>query len=263
VAVEPAPVLSALWAAGMLAALALLWTAGRRESRRCLETARPAPPGIEESARLAADLLRLHEPPRIVVSDTLSVPAVVGVFRPIVVLPPGLAERETKERLLHVLLHEFAHVGRRDPLWGALVRLLVAAYWFHPAAWAAERRLALHRALLCDRSVARALGQPEAYQRTLVQFALQASCGRAALRTALMGRAPEVLQRVSALTRAGPPIVLRRVAALTLAAAVFLPMAPATLSAAGLLLLSRERPPGCLAFRHAVLLRLAAEEETR
>lgn len=62
-------------------------------------------------------------------------PGVVGVFRPILLLPEGIAERLTPRQLEAVLAHEFCHVRRRDNLFAAIHMIGEALFWFHPLVW--------------------------------------------------------------------------------------------------------------------------------
>jgi beta-lactamase regulating signal transducer with metallopeptidase domain len=77
------------------------------------------------------------------------VPLTLGVIWPVVVLPRQA--RNWPDRLRRtVLLHELAHVRRRDVAYQWLGRLACALYWFHPLAWWGLRRLRQEREQACD-----------------------------------------------------------------------------------------------------------------
>src|SRR6185437_8550445 len=85
-------------------------------------------------------------------------PAVCGLFRPRLVVPPGLTERLPREQLAWVLAHELAHVRRGD-LWVVLVqRWLQIVYFFHPAVWLANRAIDRQREYVCDDAALAAAG---------------------------------------------------------------------------------------------------------
>lgn len=153
---EPAEVLSSAavlmiaWiviAAALLARLAWVHAKWRRRLADAKE--------IEVSALPldAADLLRRMRIRRripIVESAALDSPAVWGLLRPRLIVPPGLSRRLSSEQLAWVLAHEFAHVRRGD-LWVMLAqRCLQIAYFFHPAVWLANRMIDRQREYACD-----------------------------------------------------------------------------------------------------------------
>jgi beta-lactamase regulating signal transducer with metallopeptidase domain len=132
----------------------------------------PIPPRAALLARGAAERLGLERLPRVCIARGAPGPAVVGFLRPVVVLPAGLVESATPEEVTHVLLHELAHVKRRDPALQLLSIVLQAALWYHPSIWLARRRLSVLAELCCDDEVATALrGGTAEYRRTLLRLA--------------------------------------------------------------------------------------------
>jgi beta-lactamase regulating signal transducer with metallopeptidase domain len=164
--------LSAAWAAG---ALVVILRANRAE-RSALAIARRSPLAPNGRAILAE--LGAPRRVRLVVGDAVTGPYVVGLLRPIIVVPPALLADATLLRA--ALLHELAHVRRFDAL-GRLVQLIArAAFWWFPVVALASRRLEAAREAACD---ARALevGRIErpAYARLLLQMAQLRSTGTA------------------------------------------------------------------------------------
>lgn len=87
---------------------------------------------------------RVSSDPRLAglyVSDALSVPATIGLSRPVIVLPQRVARELSDEDLAAVRRHEASHVGRRDPLAGLVARIARALQWPNPFAHWAVRRL--------------------------------------------------------------------------------------------------------------------------
>jgi beta-lactamase regulating signal transducer with metallopeptidase domain len=82
-------------------------------------------------------------------SEAISMPIACGVLRPTVVLP---AEADTwpEDRVRVVLLHELAHVRRRDCLTQTVADAVCAVFWFNPLAWMAVRELRRERERACD-----------------------------------------------------------------------------------------------------------------
>jgi beta-lactamase regulating signal transducer with metallopeptidase domain len=90
-------------------------------------------------------------------------PGVVGIFRPVLLLPEGIHERLTADQLKAILVHEQCHVRRRDNLAAAAHMIVETLFWFHPLVWWIERRLVDERERACDEEVLRVTGEPQTY----------------------------------------------------------------------------------------------------
>jgi beta-lactamase regulating signal transducer with metallopeptidase domain len=81
---------------------------------------------------------------------SLSLPSPVERMRAAIVLPEGLTTRLNASELRWVLLHELAHIRRRDH-WSELAqRILGAVFFFHPLVWATNTLARIHREMACD-----------------------------------------------------------------------------------------------------------------
>lgn len=80
-------------------------------------------------------------------------PAVVGLFRPRIVLPTDFARRYTPEEQSLVLEHEHEHVRRGDLPAQALGSLLTCLFWFNPLVHLAAARFRFDQELACDAAV--------------------------------------------------------------------------------------------------------------
>lgn len=96
-----------------------------------------------------ADRLEIPDAPRLVRSDAVRMPFACGIVRPTIVLPAE-SDEWSAERRSAVLMHELAHIRRRDILGHTLARLACAVYWFHPLVWTAARRLRVESERACD-----------------------------------------------------------------------------------------------------------------
>jgi beta-lactamase regulating signal transducer with metallopeptidase domain len=264
------------WLVGGLGLAAGLTWRYRRLRRQLLATAEAAiSGGLDDLARQVAERLGLARVPEIRVVRAACGPAVLGFWRPVVLLPNDLLQAMTKEQLEHVLLHELAHVRRRDPLAGLLVLAVQLVYWFHPAAWLARSRLATLREVGCDLAVAGVLREATGeYRRTLLHLARSLLARPSPVRTALFGGRSQLLQRLLVLER--PPrdrpgvryAVTACLSGVLLASVVPLagPMPPAYAPAPPAVEggipadLSVEELPGCLPLRYVVFGMLAQEE---
>ena len=82
-------------------------------------------------------------------SGRASMPVATGIFRPAVIMPTD-ADGWSENRLRIVLLHELAHVKRRDCLTHMLAQAACAFHWFNPLAWLAVKRARTERERACD-----------------------------------------------------------------------------------------------------------------
>jgi beta-lactamase regulating signal transducer with metallopeptidase domain len=115
------------------------------------------------------------------VSNEVSVPTAVGLFRPAVLLPSWSLNELSAADLNSVLVHELAHLRRRDDWTNLLQKLVRAILFFHPAVWWIEKRLSLEREMACDEHVLATMENPRAYAECLVSLAERGFLHRAAM----------------------------------------------------------------------------------
>lgn len=130
-----------VWGAGAIAMLARLLMA-LAQLFRAGSRARPVSedPRFDRVAGIAA-VLGAPASLRLLASGSpRTMPLAWGLFRPKILLPSNAAEWP-EDRLRVVLLHELAHVARRDWFFRICGELACALYWFHPLAWLAARSL--------------------------------------------------------------------------------------------------------------------------
>ncbi len=99
--------------------------------------------------------LGLRRPVAILISEQVSMPMVTGLFSPTVLLPVE-ARAWSEEQSRSVVLHELAHVKRRDCATQWLACLALAMHWFNPLVWVANRRMRVEREKACDDLVLKA-----------------------------------------------------------------------------------------------------------
>ncbi|GJM22697.1 MAG: hypothetical protein DHS20C15_26120 [Planctomycetota bacterium] len=228
--------------AAWLPALALLWAlgavlGGALHAHRCRRARRSWGVGsalsnehlsqnaLRTELRALATRLGLRRRPRVRLHADLAAPLVDGVWRPTLRLPRDLVKRFTAHAREHILLHELAHLRRRDPLRAAAQALLAQLLWFHPVARLALSRLHTLREQACDELAAQhAHGGRAAYRRTLLEEAARTLLPeRAQPGLALLGRRAPLIERLERLGR-GPARASR--AALPLLAAVGVALLP-------------------------------------
>ena len=147
--VEGAFLVLAVWLSGVVIVLiGLAWSA--LAVHRILGRAHtPTDPAWHKVLVEVADRLGLDEPPRLLVSADTQMPFGYGVLAPTIVIPEE-SDGWSVSRRRAVLLHELAHVRRRDLLAHMLGRITCACYWFHPLVWVAAKQLRCESERACD-----------------------------------------------------------------------------------------------------------------
>ena len=95
--------------------------------------------------------------------DRITSPLTYGIFKPVILLPKkllsGEPERERKELLQCILLHEGVHIRRYDVLTKLILAVALAVHWFNPAVWLLYRLANRDIEICCDEAVIRQIGQ--------------------------------------------------------------------------------------------------------
>ena len=157
-----------------------------------------------EMESLPADMRRLIEaaqksrPVSVLVSDRLEVPTAIGFRKPAVILPAWMLESTPAEELKYILLHELAHLSRRDDWTNLAQKILKALLFFLPSVWWIERRLSLDREMACDDAVLVHSGTPHGYAECLAHVAERSFLRKQiALAQAAVGRVRQLTERVT------------------------------------------------------------------
>ena len=155
-----APVTFLLLATGLVGSVRL--------RRRC----KPIVSGvIYETCERLRSSLHVTRHVSVAVCDRIAQPVLVGIVRPLVLLPSAALTGWSPEELEMVLLHELAHVRRWDNLVNLWQRTVESVLFFHPAVWLISRQVRLDREQCCDAVVVAQTAQPQAYAELLLNIA--------------------------------------------------------------------------------------------
>ena len=157
-------VLLAIWIAGC-ALMVLIWF-GRW--RRVVTVIREAT--ILEDGRVPEILRRLEAGSlTLAISDTCLEPGVFGILRAVLLWPRSIGGRLSDEQIEAILVHELAHLRRRDNLTAALHMVVQSLFWFHPLVWWVGARLVAEREQACDEEVIRQGSEPRVYAESILK----------------------------------------------------------------------------------------------
>jgi hypothetical protein len=208
--------LLALWLAGMAVLTWMRWR-GWRRLRRMVRRARPAGFAGPIGVRVSASPME---------------PGLVGILRPVVLLPAGLARQMAPAEMDTILAHEAAHHRRRDNLTAALHMLVETLFWFWPVVWLLGARMIGERERACDEQVLAQGHDPQLYAGAIVKVCR--FCVRAPL-ACVSGASAGLAGRVERIALADVPdalgaakgMLLATLAVMMLAAPLLAGMAPA------------------------------------
>lgn len=147
------PILLALWGLGCAIVLArwlTLWVGIRRALRQ-------------------SSPFELRAPIPVRISSSTLEPGVVGVFRPVLLLPAGIEQHLDAKQLQAIVLHETAHVRRQDNLTAFVHMWVETLFWFYPLVWWLGGRLLRERESACDEAVIAAGSSPAAYAEGILK----------------------------------------------------------------------------------------------
>lgn len=126
----------------------------------------------------------------------IRIPCAVGFFKPAILLPLGLLAQLPPEQVEAILLHELAHIRRKDYLVNFLQCLLEILFFFNPAVWWISNRIREVREHCCDDIAVSALRNKTHYINALVAFQ-EYNLGTTAPALAFSGRKMHLLERVT------------------------------------------------------------------
>ncbi|MEO8215520.1 MAG: M56 family metallopeptidase [Acidobacteriota bacterium] len=107
---------------------------------------------------------------RILQSSLAEVPAVIGVIRPVILIPASALSGLSTEQLEMILAHEIAHVRRLDYLVNLLQTLVETMFFYHPAVWWISNQIRIERENCCDDAALAVCGNPVLYARALAEL---------------------------------------------------------------------------------------------
>ncbi len=187
-------ILGALAIAWLAVAAALLLRLGGawRQLVRIRQSAAEADAITRATCREVASLMQLATP-HVMHSPYLPSPCLVGWQRPAVLLPEAFQAMSVRD----VLIHELAHIRRRDCQWSLLARLTTGIFFFQPLLWKLSRRLDAAAEEVCDDYVMQYGNDRREYAHRLVDIAELANTPVAAAAVGMVSLKSMLARRVA------------------------------------------------------------------
>jgi len=170
--VEPwLPVVVWVWFSGVMLLLARFAGASWRVRQLRLAALQTPPSRWQATGERLAERLRITLAFRIVDSALVDVPSVIGTIRPVVLLPVAALTNLTPGQIEALLVHELAHIRRRDYAINIAQTVAEALLFFHPAVWWVSARIREEREHCCDDIAVEVCAEPVVYASALAELA--------------------------------------------------------------------------------------------
>ncbi|NMO19092.1 M48 family metalloprotease [Pyxidicoccus fallax] len=164
------PWLLPAWCCGVLllsARTLLAWMLTQRLARQ--RTVEPDAPWRDALQRALARM-RMSGPVRLLASSSIDVPMVIGLWRPLILVPASAMTGLSAAQLEAILAHELAHIRRHDYLVNLLQSLVETLLFYHPAVWWLSHRIREEREHCADDLAVQCCGDAYLYARALAHI---------------------------------------------------------------------------------------------
>ncbi|HWQ71826.1 MAG TPA: M56 family metallopeptidase [Desulfitobacteriaceae bacterium] len=199
------PFFCSVWLAGM-AGLGFFTLVRERRFSRELKNYRPC--SDENILALSASCQsRLGLSGKLVIleTDNCKTPSVCDLVRPKLLMPAGIGTRLTYDELEYVILHELAHLKRKDTVVNGLISIMGIIHWFNPVLWAAFYYWRQDSEIACDAYVLSKIGANHAggYGRVIIKLLESCSLKNAYGTVALIDRKSQIKRRITMISLFG------------------------------------------------------------
>lgn len=175
---------------------------------------RPAPEQWRQHLGQLLEKLRIPRPVSLLESALVKVPVVVGVLKPAILVPVGMLTHLSAEQVESILLHELAHIRRRDYLFNFVQHVIDTLFFFNPALRWVSSLIRAERENCCDDIAIRETGSRRRLIEALVSFheygqtANACALGFAAKENQVVRRVRRIVDKTNHSLNAGERVLL-------------------------------------------------------
>lgn len=186
-----------LWSIGACGSFGLNIAAYLKYRKRIIFTADYS----EFYTDILSEIAGRHRYPNVFISEQADTPMVIGLIRPIIVIPNN---DYSQNEIRNILRHEYCHYRRFDLPIKWIAVFTCSLHWFNPLMIVFQRKLDEYCELCCDEAVVRSMNPAErkSYIQTLLKTAEHQVNSRGILLTTLSGDAKKLNERFSAIIKA-------------------------------------------------------------
>ena len=144
------PAVTSCWGIGLI--LVSIWHLGGYWRSRCWIRRGMFELDSYHSQRIQTLIrkMNLKQVVRVMQTCCLDVPAVIGAFKPVVLIPTSLLTGMDREALEAIVIHELVHIRRYDYLMNIVQTIIESLMFYHPVVWWLSRRIRQEREHCCE-----------------------------------------------------------------------------------------------------------------
>jgi len=181
------PLLTGIWILGMLTMMLRFLGSYALVRRYRHHRVKPVPGEWERRFQRLARNIKVGRRVRLLESALIHVPMVIGYFKPVVLLPLGALNGVPAVQMEAILVHELAHICRRDYLMNMIQSLLEVIFFYHPVAWWLSGNIRIERENICDDIAITQTGNTMEFAKALTTIQ-EINLGSPALAAGLSGK---------------------------------------------------------------------------
>jgi len=143
-----------------------LWNVHRLRTRGLSELPQP----ILKIGKRIANQIGISRTVQFAQSALVQVPTVIGIFKPVVLLPVSVTTGLSMTQIEQILAHELAHIRRHDYIVNLFQSFVETIFFFHPCVWWMSRQIRNERENCCDDIAVEQAGDPVVYVSALMSL---------------------------------------------------------------------------------------------
>ena len=125
---------------------------------------------LEAKVQTICKKLGIHQRIDVKASTAISGPLTLGHLKPLILLPAAMLAQVSPQHLEAFLVHELAHIKRKDYLINILVSVVETLFYFHPAVWWISGKIEVERESCCDKIAVALTGNKLEYAKALINL---------------------------------------------------------------------------------------------
>ena len=138
---------------------------------------------------------KITKPIKLMESEKINVPMVLGHLKPIILFPVGMVTMLTTAELEAIITHELHHIKRHDYIINIGLTLVEILYFFHPAMWWISANIKSERENCCDDAAINNIDSIQ-YARVLVKLEEMKNARTPALAMPFVANKHQLLNRI-------------------------------------------------------------------